>query len=218
MRATGSGAADEAEIIRRKRKMLIASALLALLPGPVWPEAFIARFQENVPSKSAATNSGGWLYDWGSLRARFDHGDGQSNNFCQCARRDSSSCQLYFANDTSMWVNYPQRKFCCRLCKENVGCSVLRPDWLSGAAYVGNSTINGVACHTWSKRGAVAFDYWSQTDNGTACQYKENIVFARNVWHFMNFTEWRAVAPEDEDLRLPSHCETDCDSMYPKCH
>lgn len=185
---------------------------------PVWPDGFVAHFRENVPSAGTGWNTGRWLYDWAARRSRFDHDDGQSDNFCQCAQKTDRACQLFFTNDTGLWVNVPETGACCRLCAPGLGCSTLKPSWLAAARYVGTETIGGRTCHTWTERGAVAWDYWSQTEDGVACQYRENIVFAPRVWHYLNFTAWDSRRPEEAYFALPAHCTADCPTMYPQCH
>ena len=208
--------------------MIVATAhlLVAAVPTPappVWPPAFSGAFVESFAGgwgPAGPQNIGRWLYDDSHNRSRFEHGDGQHNNFCGCADNTTdAACHLYFEADGAMWANFPATENCCRLCAPGDGCTTLRRDWLSGGSFVGNEQIGGKQCETWSKQGSVAIDFWSQTADGTACQYREKFTLRSGqvVWHYLNFTSWDTATPDPELFTLPKSCTAPCEHAYPNC-
>lgn len=160
-------------------------------PPPTWPQQFSASFVESIELFANVSNDGRWLYDAAHNRSRFDHGEGQRNNFCACADNTTdAACNLYFPPSGALWAAFPSLGSCCRVCEPGLGCSTLRPNWLDGASYVGEETHGALQCEAWKKQGAVALDVWSQTSAGRACQYREHFAFGppQGVWHYLNFT------------------------------
>ncbi|GFN97475.1 hypothetical protein PoB_002398100 [Plakobranchus ocellatus] len=51
---------------------------------PTLPQAFSISFSEMLmlSGEVLAKNNGTWYYDYANRRARFEHGQGQKNNFC----------------------------------------------------------------------------------------------------------------------------------------
>lgn len=162
---------------------IVAAPMLRDPPTPTWPQAFSAEFDESM-SIAPGSNHGKWFYDWAGRRSRFEHLDGQHNNFCGCAdNTTTAACHLFFPPDGAMWAHFPQTQSCCRVCKPGLGCSTLKPDWMSGGSFVGEERHGGRDCLTWQKPGAVALDVWSQTKDGVGCQYREHFPFAGGFWH-----------------------------------
>ena len=57
------------------------------------------------------------------------------------------------------WGVFPQKKICCFCCDSSHGCGILKPDWLTGALYVGEHTIDGEVYDKWSKNGVLGYNY-----------------------------------------------------------
>eukprot|EP01084_Bolivina_argentea_P072559 131749_1 len=76
---------------------------------------------------------------------RWDHGQGQKDNFCFMNIYLPIPCQLYFDPSGILFVNYPTRNFCCQLCPVGQFCTVLKPDWIQSGTYDGTQNImNGI--------------------------------------------------------------------------
>ena len=117
---------------------------LVVAAGPVWPETFRVDFHEILYSRPMTYDyecEGRWYYDVTNNRARFDHYQGQLDNFCQGQGlsdfKRTDDCHLLFSPDTAMYVHYPNQKTCCRLCAPGVRCTPLKPNWIENATMEG---------------------------------------------------------------------------------
>lgn len=169
-----------------------------------------------------SSNEGFWHYNWPTKEMRYDHGEGQANNFCQCAGLQTAShCNLIFSPQ-DMWVHFPDLKKCCRACTAEQGCSILKPDWISGGNYsYGGRFKLGMdveLCDTWSEPGAVATDIWSSTvEGGLPCQYREYFSEFRAL-HILNmYTSKYEDSVEKGVFDVPSYCTEDCPRHGSQC-
>eukprot|EP00164_Ancoracysta_twista_P014395 GFYU01023429.1.p1 GENE.GFYU01023429.1~~GFYU01023429.1.p1 ORF type:complete len:238 (-),score=59.92 GFYU01023429.1:7-720(-) len=185
---------------------------------PVWPDAFSVQFHEELISQFGnSTNTGAWYYDFANTRARFDHNEGQTNNFCakQGFSKDNpqAGCRLLFTPET-MYMMYPDTQECCMLCGAEEGCTVLKPDWLTGAEKIESKVVNGKACYGWRKQGFVAVDNWYATSDGLPCQYHEYFPqTSPPIQHYITFDDSTYTETVDADLlALPQYC-----AKAPKC-
>ncbi|XP_066286672.1 uncharacterized protein [Branchiostoma lanceolatum] len=186
---------------------------------PTWPSAFSIAFYEEIFVFIApiSGNEGAWHYDYANGRARYDHLEGQSDEFCLDSglklSDNHSDCHLIFATD--MYVHYPREKQCCRACGPAEGCTVLKPAWLTGAKYIGKENISGMVCHGWEKQGAVASDRWFQTEEGMPCQYSESFKL-RPELHTVTFSNvtYKVGPIKDSIFHVPKYCNRTCPSPY----
>ncbi|KAL8590871.1 hypothetical protein ACOMHN_038882 [Nucella lapillus] len=187
---------------------------------PVWPNVFQVQFQEIVilGPVTLSKNNGAWFYDFYNVTARFDHNKGQKNNFCQgqglSPKDPTADCRLLFTKSEDMWVIYPGAQTCCRLCKKGQGCTVLKPDWLSGGRLVETRDIWGRRCAGWAKQGAVAAaDTWYQDQQGVPCRYHEVI---QHVVHNLTFVpDTYSTRPTPPSVfQVPGYCQKDCPNPY----
>ena len=72
-----------------------------------------------------------------------------------------------------MYVNYPNKNYCCQLCPIGQCCTCIKPTWIQNGQYDGIQIINNRTCNVWNGTGAVAMDYWSQDNNDIPCAYYE---------------------------------------------
>ena len=110
---------------------------------PIWPDAFSVGSREymykivNDTRVPIGVNDAYWYYDWTNKRMRFDHDEGQEDNFCWMEIKEPVACQLIFDPSGVMFVNYPTKDYCCQICPKGAYCTVIKPTWLSGATYDG---------------------------------------------------------------------------------
>jgi hypothetical protein len=195
------------------------------MQGPLWPLTFQAEFQEVLYDGEGAVHSnnpGAWYYDFAHRRARFDHLKGQKNNFCAGQGLSDSSpdepCHLIFSPDTAMYVHYPTQRTCCQLCTAGIGCSPLLPDWIQDGRLVGREDIGGHSCTQYFKRGAVADDYWYETEAGMPCRYHEVLQFGSSTtYHNLTFDQstYSTSAIDDSIFEVPSYCGKMCPHPFP---
>ena len=191
--------------------------------GPVWPETFRVDFHEILYGKLLTYYEceGTWYYDIANDRARFDHFQGQLDNFCQgqglSPRKPRDECHLLFSPDTAMYVHYPNQGTCCRLCAVGIGCAPLRPDWMANGTLQGTEDVQGKQCKVYHEQGAVAQDYWMDTMDDRPCRYYESLP-EENPYFFHNLTfypETYSVETIDDFIfDIPDYCYRDCPNPY----
>jgi hypothetical protein len=85
---------------------LACAAVVAGQAPPVWPDAYSVSFTETQKINGTvpvSTNKGAWYYDFTGKQARFDHGVGQFNNFCQGPALDNSRFVPPIKNASGNW-------------------------------------------------------------------------------------------------------------------
>ncbi|XP_066910701.1 uncharacterized protein [Clytia hemisphaerica] len=207
--------------------ILCCFVVIAVNGGPIWPKRFQVDFHEVLykTSETIYQCKGRWYYDLTNQRVRFDHYQGQMDNFCQgqnlSVSDPTADCHLLFAPDTSMFVHYPNQKTCCRLCLPGIGCSPLRFDWIANATMQGTEEVEGKECKKYYEEGAVAHDYWFETIDKKPCRYFEQIP-KQNPFIFHNLTFFPDTYSEDvlDDsiFMVPEYCHRDCPHPYPPPH
>ena len=191
--------------------------------GPVWPDTFSVEFNEILYGLliTYGENEGKWYYDYTNNRARFDHLNGQTDNFCQgqglSPRHPFDDCHLLFSPDTAMYVHYPNAQTCCRLCAAGIGCTPLKPDWLLNVTMEGTEQVEDRECKVYHVQGAVAQDYWMDTMDDIPCRYYESLPEEHPIF-FHNLTfypETYTTDPIDEAIfDIPDYCYKDCPNPY----
>ncbi|XP_070197353.1 uncharacterized protein [Littorina saxatilis] len=189
---------------------------------PVWPNTFQVQFAEiiNLGPIGQVKNNGTWYYNFSNLTARFDHLKGQKNNFCQgqglSPKDPTADCHLLFTKPGDMWVIYPDAKHCCRLCGIAEGCTVLKPDWLSGSKLIETIDIGGRKCAGWAKKGAVApADTWYSDIQGVPCRYHEVVQTFKHNLTFVPSSY--STGPVDPGVfHVPEYCQKKCPHPYPQ--
>ncbi|CAH1266305.1 Hypp3338 [Branchiostoma lanceolatum] len=195
----------------------LASLSHSLEQPPSWPTTFSVNFHEDhwIWKIHLSGNAGAWHYDFSNKIARFDHLQGQIDNFCHGRglrlKEWRGDCHLLF-NTTDMFVHYPRERQCCRACGVAEGCTVLKPTWMAGAKYLGTENINGTACQGWETDGAAATDRWYQATDGTPCQYSETIKFWPHSSHNITFdmSSFSLDPIPTSVFDIPGYCDRKC--------
>ncbi|GFR95616.1 secreted protein [Elysia marginata] len=169
--------------------------------------------------KVLSKNNGTWYYDWTNKRARFDHGEGQTNNFCGgqglSPKDPRAPCSLIFSPEENMYVFYPKSYTCCRLCGKEQGCTILKPDWIhKDSKLLYEEKINGDNCYGYGKKGAVTtYDVMFSDVSGYFCRYHEvvaeivhNLTFYRESFNFDPLPDYL--------FEVPRWCNEICPHPY----
>ena len=162
---------------------------------PVWPEVFhasIVQFRSNTSSLVDL------FYDWKK---------GRNANLIRKQLDSGVVYDLEYQNHTSFYFDRSRPEKGCRTVKFPVG--ILTPDWLSGARYLGTSTINGFDCHGWAKgqgKPSASDDfvyYWARITDGVPVRWTFHVgePMEMNVYRFEVGREF----PEEE-WQAPSWC------------
>jgi len=212
--------------------MLMLQAMQGSL-APVWPVRWHVQFNESTHGYSSANttyNSGSLHYDFANDRQLFSHGDGQTDNWCQCAGlKTTSHCDLYSIKG-AMYAAFPSEKKCCKV-NEGIGFGPLRPNWLqmSEATNTGTTEVAGRNCSVWSTphpgdKYTMKADVWSQDAQGVPCTYTDIFKSIYPMTHQLVFNKptFSTAAEADTVFELPdtlaSACEQDCPNKMGWCN
>ena len=206
---------------------------------PTWPERFHVTFQEYthdlVPWHNGSYNKGSFHYDHKQTRQLWSHGDGQTNNWCQCAGLQTSAlCNLHSLerNGTGgMFAVFPTLNHCCMIGDFAHGFGPIRPDWLvrTNATFGGNQTVGGRNCPMWRSHHPgdwfmMKSDDWSQDDDGVPCVYEDHfrdVPHALGMKHTLTFdsTTYFTEAEADSIFDIPVGilCDKTCPNKEKWC-
>ncbi|KAK4791673.1 hypothetical protein SAY86_032086 [Trapa natans] len=158
----------------------------------VWPDQFHALLLMNA---SGALSLVDLWYDWPN---------GRNFNII----RDQLSSSLYYDlewdNGTSFYYRLDPGLEQCRTLHFEVG--VLRPNWLDGATYLGQSRVNGFLCNGWEKVDFI----WYYEDVATKRPVKWIFYTGREAHVLIH--EVGAVL-EDAKWQAPSYCFTKTETV-----
>lgn len=167
---------------------------------PVWPEVFHASI---VQFRNGTSSLVDLYYDWKK---------GRNANLIRRQLDDSVLYDLEYQNSTSFYFDRSKKGpgeggGSCRRVDMPVG--ILRPDWLSGARYLGTRVINGFDCDGWasSAAGRPATEdfvhYFARASDGVPVRWTFHVgePMEMNVYSF----EVGKEMPEEE-WQAPSWC------------
>jgi len=212
--------------------LLLTSAILMTSCGgfpdpPVMPDQFTVNFDEIRQytfvhqGQVISLNNGSLYYDFTHGRARLDVNGGQFDPFCQNQNLSDHDprgpCQLYFHTTGDLFVHYPERKTCCRLCGKPEGCGLRRPDWLHHAYVIETEYIMERYCQDWNNPDVTTvIQTMLLTHKGDPCRYSE-LLHGQTVAHNQTFiTGSYQVAPQKPSLfTVPSYCSRTCPRPFP---
>jgi len=191
------------------------------VPKPIMASRFHVTFKEYThglkPWGDGTYNVGSLHYDVGSDVARtvWSHGQGQTDNWCQCAGVNTAEkCDLLALPETKTTValfktlSPPQ---CCTIGTWSQGFGPLRPDWLlrGNATLVSTFKVGNRTCYEWASHHpgdwfTMVSDNWSLDAKGVPCVYEDrfNAVFRRlGLAHKLTFDIVSYdTAPETDDI------------------
>lgn len=181
---------------------------LALDP-PVWPGSFEEAFDEKFVSTNTTAEVNGILYyDGDNNRSRLDRINGELDKFCNSlAPNINTPCQN-LVTEGKRYIIFPQKSQCCFCCDSDHGCGILKRDWLDGAEYLGQETIDGQNLNKWNKQGVVGYNYYWATadDNAYPRKIDEN---GAHITDF-NIRSFRNRTLDPALFRVPSYCNSNC--------
>lgn len=138
----------------RSLMLLLLLVAISSRSPPIFNYSYQVSFIEtkNAGSKSHNTRAQ-FFYDPLNDRERIDRQTGLHDTFCNTIfpGRDTPCTVLIVGG--RRWQIFPQHSVCCLCCTSAHGCGPLRPDWLLGADYQGEETLDGTKCEIWHKTG-----------------------------------------------------------------
>jgi len=162
--------------------LVAASAKADPVPKP-WPLQFHSRMYQNRTGKLSLIDL------W------YDFPNGRNLNLIQ-KQLGPVTHDVEYTNGTSYY--YDLEAGTCREISFPVG--ILRPDWLSGATYVGVEEIDGFKCNVWDKADFIR--YWEDIETRRPVSW---IFTSNSMWlHVITFDEGNVL--EDQKWQAPSSC------------
>lgn len=200
---------------------VLSVSMLTNAAPPVWSSAFSVDFQEKARLSFVTLfiNNGSWYYNFDNKQARFDHLRGQKDWFCMnqhLSDHDKQApCNMLFSNDTNLYIHYPEAKTCCRLCGLENYCTVMEPNWLKNATFIGDEMFYGSKCHGWQTPGFTFMDTWYVTDENVPCQYHEKSDHLGTI-HNITFNQksFNLGPPNPDIFNVPSYCHKECPNPF----
>jgi len=216
---------------------LVLSLPLADATGPpVWPSQFHVNFAETThglhPWGKDDTNQGELHYDFVNKRQLYIHGEGQTDNWCECANTGTNDeCHLLTSmgangNSTvgSMVAYFPKLSKCCTIGGWDHGFGPNTPEWLvsGNSTHVGTKVVNGRTCDEWANPHPgdtfmMTSDNWSQDAQGVPCDYVDTFkkwVQEVGMHHYLTFdaASYSTASESDTVFAAPS---IDCSQTCP---
>lgn len=110
---------------------------------PLWPNQFTQTFTEQMNNLGLKyKTSGTYYYDYLNNQYRIDRDNGKGDRYCGTSIFQNIPCNHYVSNG-DRYLHYPSKDICCYCCSSADGCGILKPTWLSGAQFLGETTYNG---------------------------------------------------------------------------
>jgi hypothetical protein len=172
---------------------------------PVWPERFEQTFNEtfSYPLLGSSSTTGKFFYDWKNRRYRIDRANGKWDRYCGPVYPLSNTPCSHIVVDGKRYLYYPEKNYCCYCCDSSHGCGILRPDWLSSAAYLGTVQENGVEYQKWDMQG-LQHNYFFSTNDGR--RVMRRIVQEPNDVQEFDVESFVGDISDEAVLTLPSQC------------
>jgi hypothetical protein len=204
---------------------------------PVWRDQWHADFSIEWWGNfwyKRSTNKGSYHYDWTNGKSLEEHGEGQQDNWCGCASKESTECKIIAFNEdpndnskgNKMPATYavmPTLDVCCKLFE---GEGVLLPDWLKNNDFEGYDAAGEPErqCQKWLNPNPgnallMKGDLWMLDDNGVPCGYRDVFKWwAKWIFgfgHYFTFDEstYSTDSESSEVFALPT--SLDCNVACP---
>merc|ERR1712226_43681 len=178
--------------------------MISAVPAePIWPDKFQVDFTETFwyPALGSHNTSGQYYYDWANRRYRIDRENGRYDRYCGFngvkAFQNTPCSQLVL--DGIRWIIYPDKEECCQCCDAAHGCGILKPTWMVGAQFLGET--NGV--YKWNKPGVQANYYYERSSDRKMIKIDQ---VPNDVQYYEPDTFQTTIDDEDDVFQLPSFC------------
>eukprot|EP01060_Flectonema_neradi_P003888 TRINITY_DN12537_c0_g1_i1.p1 TRINITY_DN12537_c0_g1~~TRINITY_DN12537_c0_g1_i1.p1 ORF type:complete len:210 (+),score=42.69 TRINITY_DN12537_c0_g1_i1:58-687(+) len=200
----------------------VLCSVIASPPAPVWADQFSVPINQTIKITDVGTfnNTFWYYYDAINNVSRTDHGKGQMDELCRSIKGKKNSdepCTMIVAKDGWRYIQFPEESSCCKYCNVSSGCGIIKKDWLKGAAYQGQKTIQGRLCNGWMQQGGEKNYYYATADAAQdPCEYYEGYpTFLNGINIWMYSTTQYKTGPQDPKLfEVPSTCTSMCDIQH----
>lgn len=173
-----------------EEKLNLAETTTLLPSPPVWPEVFHASI---IQFRNGTSSVVDLYYDWKK---------GRNANLIRKQLESDVLSDVEYNNKTSFYFTRSRPGKSCRKVEFPVG--ILPPDWLAGARYLGERSINGFDCHGWAKGEGRPQDedfvhYWARVEDQVPVRWTFHVgepmemnVYSFEVGKELPDSEWQA--------------------------
>jgi hypothetical protein len=138
------------------------------------------------------------------VNSRIDRTTGKYDDLCSSVTHFTDIPCTQLVVDGFRYLVFPTIENCCMCCTTEQGCSILRPDWLSNATFIGYNTTESVKYQIWDKKGFQDNYYW-QVDATQVPYIIDQHPDDKMVFNVSSFS--KTVDPSV--FALPSYCSKD---------
>jgi hypothetical protein len=136
------------------------------------------------------------------VRSRIDRSTGKYDRYCGSVKLFQDVPCTHLIRDDLRYLIFPTLKSCCACCNADKGCGAVRPDWLTGATFIGYNTTAGVKYQVWDKKGLQDNFYWQVDDT----QAPYIIDQQPNDLMVFNVATFKKGSIDPSIFALPSYC------------
>ena len=106
---------------------------------PRWPDKWKATFNEKMtyPVIGSGETAGTMAYDVTSGQYIVDRANGKWDRYCGSVYKFRNLRCTHYVSEGKRYLDFPEKNYCCYCCDAAHGCGILKPDWMSDAAYEG---------------------------------------------------------------------------------
>jgi hypothetical protein len=175
---------------------------------PRWPDLFKQSFNETFkyPGGKEHYTTGTFYYNWEDRTYRVDRDNGRYDRYCGfngMKQWKDTPCTQYVAGG-DRFLFYPKLNECCYCCSAEHGCGILKPDWMTGASFIGIEDHNGVNSYKWDQKGLQHNYYFETVSEKSTDRVMLGIYQEPN--DYQDFHLDRSI-PNKSDFTLPSQCK-----------
>ncbi|EGR28688.1 hypothetical protein IMG5_170400 [Ichthyophthirius multifiliis] len=136
---------------------LTLTCLYCEIPSdPKWPNKFQQNFTETFTYGFIKQQTKGTiLYDYDTKTYKISRDNGRFDRYCGfngLYAFQNTQCEHIVVNG-DRFLHYPQKNDCCYCCSNEHGCGILKPDWLNGAQFLGQTEYQGQTVYKWNQKG-----------------------------------------------------------------
>ena len=173
---------------------------------PVWPNQFEQTFSEQfVYGFLKGTTKGRFFYDYTNRTYRVDRDNGKYDRYCGTIYKFRDAACSHIVSGGNRFLYFPQKNYCCNCCNDEHGCGILKPDWLSGATFLGLETdADGTVLEKWDKPGMQSNYYYSTHDENRIMRKIDQV--PNDIQDFDVNSFYRGIR-DSKVFDLPSQCD-----------
>jgi len=118
-----------------------------------------------MPIRGTQNIEGQWYYDFTNKRFRIDRSNGNFDRYCGTVYKFANTPCTQLVRDGKRYMNFPEKKFCCKCCTDAGGCGVIIPQFVEIGETQGRDDVNGTEAYKYIVKGLQSNFYWETAAN-----------------------------------------------------